>query len=70
MNIFRNVYASAVLTNKSYKYIECKFPAYFDNSRYLIYNSNTNYLGLSFFNLYRPERVPNNTSIQDLINGT
>ena len=70
MNIFRNVYASAGLTNKSYKYIECKFPAYFDDNRSLLYNSNTNHLWFSYFNLFLPERVPNNTSIQDLINDT
>ena len=70
MNIFRNVYASAGLTNKSDKYIECKLPAYFSDRRYLTYESNTNHLWFAYSKLYRSERVPNNTSLQDLINGT
>ena len=70
MNIFRNVYATVGLSTGFTKYIECKFPAYFDDSRYLLYNSNTNHLWFSYFNLFLHERVPNNTSIQDLINDT
>ena len=69
MNIFRNVYATTGLSD-GFRYIECKFPAYFSDRRYLTYDSNTNHLWFSYSNFYRPERVPNNTSLQDLINDT
>ena len=70
MKILRNVYATAGLPNKSFKYIECRLPAYFKNKRYLTYDSCTNHAWFSFTALYCPTKVPNNTSLQDLIKST
>ena len=70
MNIYRNVYATAIAPKKSYKYIECKLPTYFDIGRYLTYDSSTNRVWFSTYNLINFAGVSNNTSIQDLINGT
>ena len=70
MKIFRNVYFTKGSPKKFYKYIECELPSYFIIGRYLTYDSNTNHLWFSHANLYRSKRVPNNTSLQDLINNT
>ena len=71
MLIFRNVYDTVSLTEKKFfRYIECELPAYFITGRYLTYDTYKNNVWFSNNKLRDPMKVSNNTSLQDLINGT
>ena len=70
MNILRNVCDTTKLSDGFIRYIECKSPEYFSVGNYLTYDFYTNRVWFSTYNLINFTGVSNNTSIQDLINGT
>ena len=70
MKIFRNGRDAVGVYEKFFKYIECELPVYLISKRYVTYARHTNHVWFSELSLSNVISIPNNTSLQDLINGT